>query len=104
MDRAEPAGSHDLGDGARRTVLNELRSVLFGMAPIAAFAVWRQMTSRPTVGVLSIGYGATIRSLPVVVANVVVAVVAVYSSLRPLTPVAAVPPALPASAPSDDAG
>jgi hypothetical protein len=26
----------------------------------AAFAVWRQMTSRPTVGVLSIGYGATI--------------------------------------------
>ncbi len=35
---------------------------------------------------LWIGYGAVIRSLPVVVANVVVAVVAVYSSLRPASP------------------
>jgi hypothetical protein len=48
---------------------------------------------------LWIGYGALIRSLPVVVANVVVAVVAVYSSLRPPTPAAVGPPA-----PSEDAG
>ena len=48
---------------------------------------------------LWIGYGATIRSLPVIVANVVVAVIALYSSLRPLTPAAAAPP--PAS---EDAG
>ena len=53
---------------------------------------------------LWIGYGALIRSLPVVVANVVVAVVAVYSSLRPLTPGAAVPPALPEPAPDADGG
>lgn len=35
---------------------------------------------------LWIGYGAVIRSLPVIVANVVVAVAAVYSSLRPPSP------------------
>ena len=35
---------------------------------------------------LWIAYGALIRSMPVIVANVVVAVVAVYSSLRPAPP------------------
>ena len=48
---------------------------------------------------LWIGYGALIRSLPVVVANVVVAVVAVYSSLRP-----AAPPVPPEPAPAQDSG
>lgn len=53
---------------------------------------------------LWIGYGALIRSLPVVVANVVVAVVALCSSLRPLTPATAVQPALREPAPDADAG